>query len=262
MAWAIKRAEAGDLSAPQNHLLLVLANYADHEGCDAFPGASTLARQTGMTERGVRKILQQLEGLGVIERGNQAITAAKHYPFGRRPMVWNICMLQMELPLTEEADPGTAFTPEHGSPLNQTTRTPEPGSYDPSITNNPSLRSGLGAHLDNAAGDEGAKPERVPRGTRLPDDWQPDESAMAFAAEHGVDGRTEAAKFRDYWHSVAGAKGRRSDWIATWRNWIRRAAEDLSRRRSRDETPRRSLAERSADSHRRADERDRCSGSG
>ena len=27
--------------------------------------------------------------------------------------------------------------------------------------------------------------------------------------------------FKDYWVSVAGAKGIKADWFATWRNWIR-----------------------------------------
>lgn len=30
-----------------------------------------------------------------------------------------------------------------------------------------------------------------------------------------------ADTFRDYWLSAAGAKGRKADWLATWRNWVR-----------------------------------------
>jgi hypothetical protein len=35
----------------------------------------------------------------------------------------------------------------------------------------------------------------------------------------------ELHKFVDYWRAQPGAKGRKTDWPATWRNWIRRAAE-------------------------------------
>ena len=35
----------------------------------------------------------------------------------------------------------------------------------------------------------------------------------------------EAERFRDYWTGKAGKDGRKADWPATWRNWIRRAAE-------------------------------------
>ena len=70
-----------------------------------------------------------------------------------------------------------------------------------------------------------ADAQRTHSGCRLPDDWTPD---VVFAASNGMsdlDALTEAERFRDYWRSVAGAKGRKSDWQATWRNWIRRAVE-------------------------------------
>jgi hypothetical protein len=39
--------------------------------------------------------------------------------------------------------------------------------------------------------------------------------------------RAEHEKFTNHWRSQPGAKGRKSDWEATWRNWIIRAAEQL-----------------------------------
>jgi uncharacterized protein YdaU (DUF1376 family) len=69
------------------------------------------------------------------------------------------------------------------------------------------------------------KQERSPTGSRLPPDWTPSDADASFAANErpDVDWRNEADKFRDYWHGVAGAKGRKADWPSTWRNWIRRA---------------------------------------
>lgn len=34
-----------------------------------------------------------------------------------------------------------------------------------------------------------------------------------------------AEKFADYWRQQPGVKGRKSDWSATWRNWIRTETE-------------------------------------
>jgi uncharacterized protein YdaU (DUF1376 family) len=34
--------------------------------------------------------------------------------------------------------------------------------------------------------------------------------------------------FRDYWVSVAGAKGVKADWTATWRNWVRNQKAGVS----------------------------------
>jgi uncharacterized protein YdaU (DUF1376 family) len=67
------------------------------------------------------------------------------------------------------------------------------------------------------------------RGTRwgdqqVPDDWI--EEARLIRDINGlteIDLRVEAASFADYWKSVAGAKGIKLDWRATWRNWARRA---------------------------------------
>lgn len=62
-----------------------------------------------------------------------------------------------------------------------------------------------------------------PSGSRLPTDWaaSPEQLAWARAERADIDPTREAASFRDYWHGVAGAKGRKADWDATWRNWIR-----------------------------------------
>lgn len=65
---------------------------------------------------------------------------------------------------------------------------------------------------------------RVKRAHALPDDWQPDHPLREeMAAElPTVDLDAETRKFRDYWH---GAGKTKVDWRATWRNWIRTAAE-------------------------------------
>lgn len=69
---------------------------------------------------------------------------------------------------------------------------------------------------------------RLGRGSRLPDDWQP-------RVEDGTD-ELELAKFRDHWKAAPGQRGVKLDWDATWRNWLRRAAESKPKQQSR-ETP-------------------------
>lgn len=71
-----------------------------------------------------------------------------------------------------------------------------------------------------------SKPSKA-RGARIPDGWQPDQAladwtrANAPAAANAL----EVDRFRDYWAAQAGAKGRKADWAATWRNWARRCQE-------------------------------------
>lgn len=66
------------------------------------------------------------------------------------------------------------------------------------------------------------------RGSRLPEHWAPSPDLARWTVEHLGDPercRTELATFRDYWIAVPGARGRKVSWEATWRNWVRRAAE-------------------------------------
>ena len=77
----------------------------------------------------------------------------------------------------------------------------------------------------SSGGSGGTRAERADRGTRLPADWSPTEDDRAFAAGLGVAVEREAASFRDYWTSKPGADGRKTNWSATWRNWVRRTSE-------------------------------------
>lgn len=69
------------------------------------------------------------------------------------------------------------------------------------------------------------KEHASPSGSRLPADWSlpPEWRAWAVQERPDVDVAREADGFADYWRGVAGAKARKADWQATWRNWIRRA---------------------------------------
>lgn len=62
------------------------------------------------------------------------------------------------------------------------------------------------------------------KGTRLPKDWQPTAEYYDFCKSErpDLDADSVAREFKDYWVSKAGADGVKLDWLATWRNWVRR----------------------------------------
>ena len=64
-------------------------------------------------------------------------------------------------------------------------------------------------------------------GTRLPDDFTVTPEMVEWFREHcpHVDGKRETEKFIDHWRSKPGKDGRKLDWVATWRNWMRTAEE-------------------------------------
>jgi len=64
---------------------------------------------------------------------------------------------------------------------------------------------------------------RAKRGSRLPDDWTLPADWEAWARSEGHASPIRAAAvFADYWRAQPGQKGVKADWMATWRNWIRR----------------------------------------
>lgn len=61
------------------------------------------------------------------------------------------------------------------------------------------------------------KSTRWAKGFAMPDSW------VEFCKKErsDIDPHKTFESFTDYWISVAGAKGLKSDWDATWRNWVR-----------------------------------------
>lgn len=72
--------------------------------------------------------------------------------------------------------------------------------------------------------------QRARKPHRLPSDWHPkplpaDLAAVVAPWPSGAIER-EMAKFRDWAKSAAGKAGLKSDWDATWRNWLRRRDDE------------------------------------
>lgn len=90
MAWALEQEIVEDASA--RHVLLCLANYADHAGKAAFPSTATLVKHTRLSERTVRAKLDVLESVGAIQKGKQAVVNAYIDRGDRRPVSYDLMM--------------------------------------------------------------------------------------------------------------------------------------------------------------------------
>ncbi|MDA0231430.1 MAG: hypothetical protein O3B21_14765 [Proteobacteria bacterium] len=114
-----------------------------------------------------------------------------------------------------EPEPEPKPEPEEEAALSARARPPAP----PPVPVNGLMRTAVTARQRQATDQKGA---------RLARDWAPAPDAIAFAAAAGLAPAAiaaEAAKFRDYWIAIPGARGCKLDWPATWKNWIRRTAE-------------------------------------
>ena len=88
LTWAIYEIGSTLKDASAYRVLLILADNANDEGRGAYPSASTIAEETGMSLRTVRNKLNDLETAGIIMRGDQAL--ADYLPANRRSVVWDL----------------------------------------------------------------------------------------------------------------------------------------------------------------------------
>lgn len=75
------------------------------------------------------------------------------------------------------------------------------------------------------------------RASRLPEDWELPVDFREWCHEEwpGIRDQfiaSQADRFRDYWVSKAGRDAAKVNWLATWRNWMRRAVEEAGRKSS------------------------------
>jgi hypothetical protein len=70
------------------------------------------------------------------------------------------------------------------------------------------------------------------RGTRIPEPFMLTNDMREWAHREvpTVDVDASTRKFVDHWRAKAGRDATKVDWIATWRNWLRRDAENTTRR--------------------------------
>lgn len=96
-------------------------------------------------------------------------------------------------------------------------------------------------------GETSRKRSVEPRGSRLPQPFMLTTEMRTWAATEAphVDLENATREFCDYWRSVPGQRGRKLDWVATWRNRMRECAGKTVTRNGSG-PPRKSFTERMA----------------
>jgi hypothetical protein len=131
----------------------------------------------------------------------------------------------------------SAFVPDGKHFADSPNGNGDTGHVHPAIL--PNAKGDTADSLYRADGKPDGKPDSR-RGTRLPKDWELTTDALsrtvavtvtyadkltewkggAWDVEHT---KFEAEKFRDYWCAKSGKDATKTDWPATWRNWVRNA---------------------------------------
>lgn len=84
---------------------------------------------------------------------------------------------------------------------------------------------GIGKEISNSS--SAKKSGAAKRGTRIPEPFMLTNDMREWASNEvpTVDVDASTRRFVDYWRAETGAKATKLDWIATWRNWLRRDAD-------------------------------------
>lgn len=222
-----------DISNAEFRTLIALWLFADADSFTAYPSVSAISELLGKSQRAVSRDIAGLEKAGVLKpcrRGgkNTGTTVRKllapSVPDSKHEHVDHGQDVHVNM-LTPEQD----VHPQHEHVVHVT---PEQGVHVNRSMNRSMNRSGSG--VANADAPEPVEtPKQSKRGTRLPENWQPDQATIGWTTRqpnpHKLNPNTEYEKFRDYWKAKPGKAGIKLDWNATWRNWWRQSLKYAER---------------------------------
>jgi hypothetical protein len=243
VAWVTSLPREYGMTPAEKLVLLCLA-------CDAFdwksgPGYDVIAEWTGMHRSSCAEILGRLEKA----TAQRPALVAKMSLRGRRRTVWRLLgdgqpsgptgRLNRPAPpdgsapepsgptgrFADGSDVSNRPAPPDGSGANRRPTVGEPsGPAGHALCPNPSVvekasyppSGGVKTRATRAPARE-ASPDR---GTRIPENWQPDPQLIEWTRKNAPDvGWVDVEKFRNHWLAKPGKDGRKIRWDLTWRNW-------------------------------------------
>ncbi len=201
--------------APREKLILIcLADAANDEDWQCWPSQRHIAAKTSYSIATVKRSLKELEEAGHINR-----THRLRHDGTRTSDVYTLAVSRAQPDTTVQPDT-TPVQPDTGEgyPVDRGTRS-RLTYHEPSLEPSIEPKENLGGRASASAA----------RGTRLPEGWMPKPETIEQMRREcpGVDLEAQHLRFTDYWSDQPGAKGRKVRWDSTWKNWIRRANEDV-----------------------------------
>lgn len=208
-------------------VLLAIADCCSDDGGNAYPSMTELVRKTGLSVRGVQTCIGNLTALGELRVHRNA-----------GPGGCNRYRVTMTAPATIAGGATTAgVQPLRGvqrlrgqrvHPPAGTAGDPPQPLRDPPATTAPGTV--LEPSVEPSVVLSGADAPAKTKGTRIPANFSVTPEMVEWARTHApnVDGRRETAAFVDYWLGMPGQRGVKTDWAATWRNWMRKAQDGFA----------------------------------
>jgi len=205
--WKTVRAAAADrhLSAAADLRVLVAILDRMDDCFEAFPGYGTIAKDVDIDRRTATRSVTRLVERGYIKKSRSDL---------RNSNTYRLIGPEVNPPIGESGDPSRVDPPRAVS----VDSPPESGNLKPN--------HGMPGNKSGVARKTARQQPTYSNGCRIPADF-PNDDALLWSthAFPSVNQSEEAAKFRDHWLAKAGKDARKADWMATWRNWIRRTAK-------------------------------------
>lgn len=175
-----------------------------------------LSKLVGESERDVKKWLDELVRNNVCSSEEGAIIS--------RRMVRDESLRERRAAGGEAGSEFGHLGAEHGKKGGRPRK--ETGDKKPPLNPPPSSSSSSSNNEDTAPSAKSPRGTALPKDWTLPDDWK----AWAEAERPDLNPEAVANEFRDYWVAKPGKDGRKADWLATWRNWVRNQRAQAGRR--------------------------------
>lgn len=198
---------------------IALADYADDDGRRVFPAISTIAAKVNLSRRTVQRIIRRLENVGYVVVASEGGGRGQPRRLELHPEVLEKGVTDDAL--SEPAKGVTRVTPFNNPDVKRASRVTRKGVTG--VTQSVSNRHSSVSEETDYSLITAERGERRAVARRLPAGWLPGPALVAWAARErpDVDVGLAVARFRDYWIAVSGSRGRKLDWSATFRNWIR-----------------------------------------
>lgn len=245
---AVQRAVLkSDLPAPARHVMLTLAAIADFKTgvipAEHTPSLSEISAATNLARSTVARTLNVLEASGWVERDRPDVVAARTegaktayvLKIGGSPTV-GLGVVPEGDQVDAQGSPtvGPDLVPQGDGPSPTVGRirgTDLKVCTDPPPSTSHSQPAAQPATQDAQAAHDGKKTRADRRrGTRLPAGFAVTDEMKTWAREYApLAGLVDHEMFVDHWRAQSGQRAVKADWVATWRNWMRRVQDNKSR---------------------------------
>lgn len=198
-------------------LALALADHASDDGTRVFPSVRALSEKTRQSERTVQYQLRNMEAIGwliLVGAGNGGRSMSREY---RISLDWikGAEIAPFQKGATDDTKGATDST-KGCNPRQERVQPIAPANNHHGTIKEPSLN-----RLAPVAA--GAPPKPKPsRACVLPENFEPNATGAALAAELGLRIAAEQAAFQDH-HTANGSTFK--DWQAAFRTWLRNSAK-------------------------------------